>query len=122
VDAVSFSTCAERVGPPPRVNAPALDDVFVRSERMVGRRIAQEYVLVPILGRGVDADGIFNLNRLGAFIWEQMDGRADGRAIVDRITETFEVDAARASSDYLGFVSQLLSIEALSPHRGGRQR
>jgi hypothetical protein len=122
VDAVSFSTGAERVGAPPRVSAPALDDVFVRNERMVGRRIAQEYVLVPILGRGADADGIFNLNRLGAFIWEQMDGRADGRAIVDRITESFEVDAARAENDYLGFVSQLLSIEALTPRGRGRER
>lgn len=122
MDAVSFDTFAECAGAPGGVSAPALDDVFVRSERMVGRRIAQEYVLVPILGRGADADGIFNLNRLGAFIWEQMDGRADGRAIVERITETFEVDAGRASSDYLAFVSQLVSIEALSPHRRGRER
>ena len=122
MDAVSSSTCVERVGAPPRVSAPGLGDVFVRSERMVGRRIAEEYVLVPILGRGVDADGIFNLNRLGAFIWEQMDGRADGRAIVARITETFEVDAARASNDYLAFVSQLLSIEALSPQGRRRER
>jgi hypothetical protein len=89
---------------------------------MVGRRIAEEYVLVPILGRGADADGIFNLNRLGAFIWEQMDGRADGRAIVDRITERFEVEADRACRDYLGFVAQLLSIEAVSPTGDGRER
>lgn len=101
---------------------PALEDVFQRSDRMVGRRIADEYVLVPILGRGADADGIFNLNRLGAFIWEQMDGRADGRAIVERVTGTFEVDGARASRDYLAFVAQLLSIEALSPAGRGRER
>jgi hypothetical protein len=103
------------------VSTPSLDDVFVRSERMVGRRIAQEYVLVPILGRGADADGIFNLNRLGAFVWEHLDGRRDGRAIVERITEVFEVDAPRATRDYLGFVEQLVSIEAVSPAGGGRQ-
>ncbi len=100
------------------MSAPALGDVFVRSERMVGRRIAQEYVLVPILGKGADADGIFNLNRIGAFVWEQMDGRADGHAIVARLTQAFEVDAERASRDYLGFVSQLLSIDAVSPGLG----
>jgi Coenzyme PQQ synthesis protein D (PqqD) len=104
------------------VSSPALEDVFVRSDRMVGRRIAQEYVLVPILGRGADADGIFNLNRLGAFVWEQMDGRRDGSTIVERITEAFEVDAARASRDYLGFVSQLLSIEAVAPAHGRREK
>jgi hypothetical protein len=104
------------------VSAPSLDDVFVRSERMVGRRIAEEYVLVPILGRGADADGIFNLNRLGAFVWEQMDGRRDGRTIVERITQVFEVDVPRASRDYLTFVSQLLSIEAVSPAGGRREK
>jgi hypothetical protein len=85
---------------------------------MVGRRIADEYVLVPILGRGADADGIFNLNRIAAFVWEQMDGRADGHAIVARMTQTFEVESERASADYLGFVSQLLSIDAVSPALG----
>lgn len=122
MDAVSCSTSGERLERGPGVSSPALEDVFVRSDRMVGRRIAQEYVLVPILGRGADADGIFNLNRLGAFVWEQMDGRRDGSAIVERITEAFEVDAARASRDYLGFVSQLLSIEAVSPANGRREK
>jgi hypothetical protein len=103
------------------MSAPGLDDVFVRSERMVGRRIAEEYVLVPILGRGADADGIYNLNRLGAFVWEHLDGRRDGRTIVERITQAFEVDLPRASRDYLAFVSQLLSIEAVSPAGGRRQ-
>ena len=104
------------------MSSPSLQDVFVRSERMVGRRIAQEYVLVPILGRGVDADGIFNLNRLGAFVWEQMDGSRDGATIVARITESFEVDEGRASRDYLGFVAQLLSIQAVSPSGGRRDK
>lgn len=104
------------------MSSPSLYDVYVRSERMVGRRIAQEYVLVPILGRGVDADGIFNLNRLGAFVWEQMDGSRDGATIVARITEAFEVDEGRASRDYLGFVAQLLSIQAVSPSAGRRDK
>lgn len=95
--------------------APALEQVFVRSQRMVGRRIAGEYVLVPIVGRGADADSIFNLNRVGAFVWEHMDGRHDGRSIVVRMTEAFEVERARAQRDYLGFLSQLLSIRAVEP-------
>jgi hypothetical protein len=103
------------------VSSPSLHEVFVRSERMVGRRIAQEYVLVPILGRGADADGIFNLNRIGAFVWEQMDGRCDGAAIVRRMTQAFEVDDERAARDYLAFVAQLLSIQAVSPAERRRE-
>jgi len=53
-----------------------LDVVYARSDRMVGRRIAGEYVLVPLGGKGVDLDAILNLNSVGAFIWEQVGGAA----------------------------------------------
>jgi hypothetical protein len=92
---------------------PTLDDVFGRSERMVGRRLGHEYVLVPIVGRGVDVDSIFNLNRLGTFIWEHLDGRSSGRAIVSAIVEHFCVAETEATADYLGFIEQLHTIHAL---------
>ncbi|HXB57830.1 MAG TPA: PqqD family protein [Vicinamibacteria bacterium] len=95
----------------------SLADVFARSERMVGRRIAEEYVLVPIVGRGADLDAIFNLNRVGAFIWERLDGRSSGEEIVRALVEDFDVDSLRAVADYRAFMVQLLSIEAVHPCR-----
>ena len=73
-------------GPPPRavgpsrpaLTPPQLSDVFTRSDRIVGRRIAGEYVLVPLVGRGTDADFIYTLNRVAAAIWEALDGKASG--------------------------------------------
>ncbi len=91
----------------------ALETAFARSERIVGRRIAGEYVLVPIVGRGADVDSIFTLNRVGAFIWERLDGRATGHEVVDALTAGFEVDAATAAADYREFVAKLLSIAAI---------
>ena len=93
----------------------ALGTVFVRSQRMVGRRVADEYILVPIVGRGANLDSIFNLNRVGAFIWESLDGRQDGHAIVEALTGRFEVDRLQAEDDYHAFLAQLLSIQAISP-------
>jgi hypothetical protein len=46
--------------------------------RMVGRRIGDEYVLVPLAGRGADLDSILNLNSVAAFVWEQLDGSRSG--------------------------------------------
>ena len=94
---------------------PSLTQVFVRSERMVGRRIAEEYVLVPIVGRGPELEAIFNLNRVGAFIWERLDGRASGDEIVGDLVERFDVERARAVDDYRAFMAQLLSIQAVRP-------
>ena len=41
---------------------PLLSDVFARSDRIVGRRIAGEMVLVPLVSHGADLDAIYNLN------------------------------------------------------------
>lgn len=103
------------------MNAPTLDQVFARSERMVGRQVAEEFILVPLVGRGADVDSILNLNRVGAFIWETIDGRRDGTAVVAALVERFEVDEERAARDYLDFVSKLVSLHALRevPPAGG---
>jgi len=90
-----------------------LDDVFERSDRIVGRRLADEYILVPLVNRGADVDSIFSLNRVGALIWERLDGRTSGEAVVEAIIERFEVDAKRAASDYAEFIEKLVAIEAV---------
>lgn len=94
-------------------DAPALGAVFARSDRMVGRRVADEFILVPIVGRGANLDAIYNLNRVGAFIWEALDGRRSGAAILEALAESFEVEPVRAEEDYRAFLKQLLSIDAV---------
>ena len=98
----------------------SLDQVYARSEHMVGRRIADEFVLVPLVGRGADIDGIYDLNRVGAFIWERLDGRASGERIVAALLDSFQVERPQAEADYVEFVSRLLSIEAVQPVAGLR--
>jgi hypothetical protein len=95
------------------MSAPALATVFARSDRMVGRQVADEFILVPLVGKGADVDSILNLNRVGTFIWEALDGVRDGDAIVDALVARFEVDRERAALDYLDFVAKLLSLHAL---------
>ena len=92
----------------------SLSDAFERSDRMVGRRVADEYILVPIVGHGAELDGIYNLSRVGAFIWELLDGRLRGEEVVDAVVAHFEVDRATAAGDYEAFLSKLVSIRAVS--------
>ena len=93
----------------------ALPDVFARSPRIVGRRIAGELVLVPLVTHGADLDAIYNLNAVGAFIWERLDGRASGDAIVDALTDTFAVSADQAGADYVEFIGRLRDLGAVEP-------
>jgi hypothetical protein len=90
-----------------------LGTCWTRSDRMVGRRIADEYVIVPIMGRGADVDSIFTLNRVGAFIWERLDGETRGDAAVAALAAEFEVEAERARKDYCAFLRKLQSINAV---------
>jgi hypothetical protein len=94
---------------------PGLDEVFARSERMVGRRIAEEYLLVPIVGRSADVEAIFTLNAAATFIWERLDGRTPGEEIVRAIAAHYDVEDQTAAEDYQTFISQLQSIQAVAP-------
>jgi len=81
---------------------------------MVGRSIAGEYLVVPIVGHGADLDAIYHLNGLAAFIWERLDGRTAGGLIVEAIAERYEVSRERAGCDFVRFIAQLESIGAVS--------
>jgi methyltransferase-like protein len=80
---------------------------------MVGRWVAGEFVVVPLRDRAADLDAIYNLSRVAAFIWERLDGRTSGQEVVEALVERFEVSEAQASADYLRFLEQLRSIEAV---------
>ena len=96
------------------MTAPRLADVFARSERIVGRRIAGEYVLVPLVNRGADADFIYTLNGVAAVVWEALDGQTPGDAVVRKMMQEFEVDEPRAARDYLELMETLESIQAVT--------
>ena len=92
---------------------PTLADVFRRSDDVVGRRVAGEYVLVPLMGRGIDADGIYTLNRVATAVWEALDGARAGSQVVDVMVHLFEVDQETAERDYLDLVETLEGIGAI---------
>ena len=103
------------------MSRPRLEDTWARSERMVGRRIGDEYVLVPLAGRGADLDSILNLNRVAAFVWEQLDGKRTGGAVVDAVVERFDVERKQAEADTIELLETLLELEAIEAvSRGGR--
>ena len=40
------------------MSRPRPEEAWARSERMAGRRIGDEYVLMPLAGRGADLDRV----------------------------------------------------------------
>ncbi len=97
--------------------AERLAEAWARSPRMVGRRIGDEYVLVPLAGRGADLDSILNLNRVAAFVWERLDGETSGGDVVAAVLERFDVERARAEQDYLELIDTLVEVGAVASAR-----
>jgi coenzyme PQQ synthesis protein D (PqqD) len=92
---------------------PTLRERYARAGHIVSRRVAGESILVPLASRGADIQAIYDLNPVGAFIWEHLDGSRTGGEVVRLVTEAFEVEPERAGADYLAFVEQLLSLNVI---------
>ena len=84
-----------------------------RSDRIVGRRIGGELVLVPILDRGTDADALFHLNKTAAFVWEQLDGGRDISDIAGLMSERFDVERMRAEQECRDLIETLQGLGAV---------
>ena len=92
---------------------PGIDQVFRKNENFVFRQIDDETILVPIKDNLGDMGSIYNLNEVGAFIWENFDGLKTINDIKNRIIEEFEISEQEAQQDLFEFVNQLKEIEAI---------
>ena len=95
------------------MSRPRLEETFSRSVSMVGRRIGDRYVLVPLAGRGADLDSVLALDRVAAFVWERLDGPRSGASIVDAIVEQFAVERPRAEGDLVDLLEALVAASAV---------
>jgi hypothetical protein len=68
---------------------------------------------VPIKNDVGDMDCIYNLNEVGAFVWEHLDGEKSAQEIKNLILAEFDVSVQEAEADLEKFVMQLSEIEAI---------
>lgn len=90
-----------------------LDKVYKRNDSIVSRKIADEFILVPIKQNVGDLESIYTLNEVAARIWELIDGKIKVREIKDKIVEEFEVTPEEAGKDLIEHLKQLEKIKAI---------
>jgi hypothetical protein len=90
-----------------------LDKIYKKSDSVVSRKIANEFILIPIRQNVADLESIYTLNEVGARIWELMDGKMTMREIKEKIVEEFEVTAREAEKDIAEYLQQLEKIKAV---------
>jgi hypothetical protein len=85
--------------------------VYTKDPDVVFRKIADEFVLVPIRQKAVDLRSIYTLNETAAFAWGALDGKNTVKDVTESMASEFDVEASSAASDVSDMLSQL---EALS--------
>ena len=88
---------------------------YKRNENFVFRRIDNETILVPIKDNVGDMNCIYNLNEVGAFIWQNIKCKNSVSDIKKMIVSEFEVSETQAEADLTEFVNDLREIEAIVP-------
>jgi hypothetical protein len=81
----------------------------------VTRHIADETIIVPVVGGVGDLDAIFTLNEVGSHIWRLVEEPTTVRAIVADVTRAFDVAPAAAEADVVEFLEQLAAAGLLQP-------
>ena len=90
-----------------------LEKVYKISDSIVFRKIADEFILVPIRNNVSDLESIYTLNEVGARIWEMIDGKRKVQEIKDLIVEEFEVTPKKAEEDLIELLQKLEKIEGI---------
>lgn len=86
---------------------------YRKNPSMVARKVAEEFVLVPIRQNVANLQCIYTLNEVGAHIWELLDRKLTVSDIVSTICEEYEVEQAEAEADVADFLGNLESIGAI---------
>jgi hypothetical protein len=90
------------------------DKVYKKSDSIVSRKIADEFLLVPIKQNVGDLESIYTLNEVATRVWELIDGKKRVEEIKDKIVEEFEVTPQEAEKDLASLFKQLLAVGAIT--------
>jgi hypothetical protein len=90
-----------------------LDKVYSKNDSIVSRKIADEFILVPIRQNVGDLESIYTLNETATRIWELIDGKIKVEEIKEKLIEEFEVTPEQVEKDLIGHLRQLEEIKAI---------
>lgn len=85
------------------------------NRELVTRRIADETIIVPVVGGVGELDAIFTLNEVGSHIWALIQTPIAIDAIVDDLARTFDAPVDQLERDVVEFLGQLAAAGLIAP-------
>jgi hypothetical protein len=90
-----------------------LEKRFIKQDSFVWRRIAGEFILVPIGSNAGEMGSVYTLNEVGALIWELMNEETSVEKIRNVIVREYDVAESEAGNDIVELLQQLERIGAI---------
>ncbi len=94
-------------------NFPLSKKQYFRNEQFISRRIADEFLLVPISNQLSGDNWLFVLNEVGGRIWELIDRDRSVQQIALLLLEEFDTSSEQLEEDLLSLLGQLQELGAI---------
>ena len=86
---------------------------MIIKKELIKREIAGDTILVPVGKTVLDSNGLFVMNELAAFIWDQLPGADSEEAICEAVLAEYDVSAQEAAADIAEFLNKLRKMEII---------
>ncbi len=83
------------------------------NKEFVLRQIADTWVVMALGQTSVDFNGMLTLNASGAMLWKRLEEGGDKEALVNALTETYDVSREDAQADVQEFLDRLVKVGCL---------
>ena len=82
-------------------------------KQLIKRDIAGDTILVPVGKTVYESNGLFVLNEVATFIWDNLSQLETEEEIVSRILEEYEVSPQQAQADTAEFLVKLRELNII---------
>ncbi len=72
------------------------------------RKVADNWVVLPVGQASVNLNGMLSLNESGVLLWQQLEKGSDRTALIDLLISQYEVAHDEASADVDSFIAVLM--------------
>jgi coenzyme PQQ synthesis protein D (PqqD) len=91
-------------------SGPRSDQLFVRSQAVVSRRVAGETLIVPVRGKVGDLASIYSFNGTGSLIWDLLQSPTALSDLIGAVEQEYHVASEKAREDVTRFLNDMLSV------------
>ena len=84
-----------------------IESLFHMKSKFVTREVGNELIVVPLSANVAQMNELFTLNETAKVIWENLNEGTDMSALIQTITDTFDIDRHTAEKDIAVFLQTL---------------